>query len=66
MPVKSGLELLRGISITYPYVGVVMVTGVTDIKIAMDAIELGAIDYVTKPFQVAELLHRVAHALKYQ
>ncbi len=66
MPVKSGLELLREISITYPYVGIVMVTGVTDIKIAMDAIELGAIDYVTKPFQVAELLHRVAHALEYQ
>jgi DNA-binding NtrC family response regulator len=66
MPVKSGMELLREIGSMYADVGIVMVTGVTDIKNAMGAIELGAIDYVTKPFQVAELLHRVARALEHQ
>ena len=66
MPVKSGVELLKEIGVRYPDVGVVMVTGVTDIEIAMEAIGLGAIDCVTKPFQVDELLHRVSRAIEHQ
>ena len=66
MPGKSGMVLLKEIRGLYSDVGVVMVTGVTDIEIAMEAIGLGAIDCVTKPFQVDELLHRVSRALEHQ
>ena len=64
MPDEDGIDLLRELQRSYPDIGVVMVTGVNDIRVAMEAVSLGAYDYVSKPFQMDELLVRVDKALE--
>jgi DNA-binding response OmpR family regulator len=49
MPGMSGIETLAEILKIDPKVGVIMVTAVVDDKIALQAVKLGAFDYVTKP-----------------
>ena len=45
-------------------IAVIMVSGVTDLGIAMDAIRLGAYDYITKPFNVDDMLVKVQSAVE--
>jgi len=55
MPDGSGLDLLREIKGTEPSPPVVMMTAYTSTKTAIEAMKLGAADYVSKPFDVEEL-----------
>ncbi|MFP4165227.1 MAG: sigma-54-dependent transcriptional regulator, partial [Chitinispirillaceae bacterium] len=55
MPFISGMELLRMITKEYPEVGVVMITGMEDIKTAVECIRTGALDYIVKPVRREEL-----------
>jgi DNA-binding response OmpR family regulator len=64
MPWKTGIDLLKEVSSSHPNVGVIMVSGVTDLGIAMDAIRLGAYDYITKPFNVDDMLVKVQRAVE--
>ncbi len=64
MPGTNGLALLEYAHQHHPHVPVVMVTGVHDISIALEAIRLGAYDYLLKPFQREQLLAVVARALE--
>ena len=64
MPGTSGLALLDHIRLQMPQVPVVMVTGVHDISVALEAIRRGAYDYLPKPFQREQLLAIVARALE--
>ncbi len=43
---------------------VIMASAVTDLGIAMDAIRLGAYDYITKPFNVDDMLVKVQSAVE--
>jgi len=52
MPGMDGTECLREIKKLDKDIIVIMVTCVTDIDIAKKALELGAIDYITKPFSL--------------
>ncbi len=63
MPRKSGMEFLPEIIAQYPQTGVVMMTGVVDTVTAVKAMREGALDYVTKPFNLDELSIRIEHAL---
>jgi DNA-binding NtrC family response regulator len=49
MPGLSGVELLRKIVEMYPYTGVIMVSGINQPHRALDAVRLGAFDYLIKP-----------------
>ncbi len=64
MPGTSGLSLLEYAHRYHPHVPVVMVTGVHDISVALEAIRMGAYDYLLKPFQRAQLMAVVARALE--
>src|SRR5499425_2772151 len=55
MPGIDGLETLEGLRKLQPNVRVVMLSCVNDTKKVVQAIRLGASDYITKPFQKAEL-----------
>jgi CheY-like chemotaxis protein/glycine cleavage system H lipoate-binding protein len=55
MPDLDGLELLRAIKTKYPHVPVIIITGYATINTALQAMQLGAFDYVAKPFTKAEL-----------
>ena len=55
MPGENGLSLLRRIKDSDPDVDVIMVTGVVDFETAVGTIRKGASDYVSKPFNLAEV-----------
>jgi two-component system response regulator PilR (NtrC family) len=55
MPDGNGLDLLREIKSGSPSTAVVMMTAYTSTKTAIEAMKLGAYDYVSKPFDVEEL-----------
>src|SRR5690348_13054206 len=55
MPGIDGLETLEGLRKLQPNLKVVMLSCVNDTKKVVQAIRLGATDYITKPFQKAEL-----------
>lgn len=63
LPDMSGLEVLKRIRTITPAVAVIMVTANTDPQRARKALELGALAYVDKPFDVAYLKRVVAMAL---
>ena len=64
MPGKSGMEVLEEMREDHPDIAVIMVTGVSDVDIAIDAMRKGALDYLTKPYNVNELVMSVARALE--
>ncbi len=64
MPGLSGMEVLPQIIADHPDTGVVMITAVGDTQTAVEAMKLGAYDYVTKPFDVDSLIIRVERALE--
>lgn len=59
MPKLDGLETLRRMRDGGVTIPVVMLTGLTTVKTAVQAIKLGAIDYINKPFDVQELTHLI-------
>ena len=63
MPGMSGIEVLRKLSVDYPDICVIMTTAVTDAQTAVEAMKLGAYDYITKPFNQDDLVMRIAKAV---
>jgi two-component system response regulator PilR (NtrC family) len=55
MPDGNGLDLLREIKAVEPDPAVIMMTAYTSTKSAIEAMKLGAVDYISKPFDVEEL-----------
>jgi CheY-like chemotaxis protein len=69
MPRQGGLELLREVRRRWPRTLVVMVTGFATVETALEAMKLGAFDYVRKPFrvdQVREVLRLVAQEREFE
>jgi two-component system response regulator HydG len=67
LPGNSGLEVLREIKLRRPDTLVIVMTGFATVQSAVQAMKLGAYDYVTKPFNFEELrllLERAATHLK--
>lgn len=64
MPELSGIELLRKIIETYPYTSVIMVSGINQPQRALDAVRLGAFDYLIKPCDLGVLELTVERALE--
>ena len=65
MPGANGLTLLDVICRNHPGVPVVMLTAIHDIHVVTNAFRRGAIDYLLKPFDRAQLLEVVLHALEH-
>ncbi len=63
---ESGLDVLRGVKEHSPSTEVVMVTAFATTENAIQAMKLGAYDYVQKPFKVDELKLVVAKALEHR
>ena len=60
----NGIELLRRVRIEWPGLPVIMVTGFASVDTAVEAMKLGAVDYLTKPSNNDELLLKVTRALE--
>jgi DNA-binding NtrC family response regulator len=66
MPGTNGIELLKYIQTTHPGIPVIMVTGFASVATAVEAMRLGAHDYITKPCDNDELLIKIQKALREQ
>ena len=64
LPGTNGIELLKRIRSTNPTTRVIIVTGNTDPALAREALELGALAYIDKPFDFAYLKRVIAVALR--
>ena len=65
MPVLSGLELLEKVHNTNPEIPVILMTAYAELDIAIDAIQRGAFDFVTKPFNTPYLMRAIEKAIQY-
>jgi len=66
LPGGSGLELLSEVRTLYPRTGVVVMTAFATVASAVEAMRIGAGDYLTKPFaleQLAQVLERATQRL---
>src|SRR6201992_243029 len=61
---KEGREVLKEIKSIDPYAIVIIITGYSDIKTAVDVIKSGAFDYITKPLIPEEVLNVIGRALQ--
>ncbi len=61
----DGITLLHAARDAQPTMAVLMVTGYGSVETAVEAMKLGAFDYITKPFKVDEMLITVQRALDY-
>lgn len=64
MPGRNGVELLREIRSRYPDTAVIMVSGIDRPQRIRDALQLGAVDYLTKPCELDVLGFSVDRALE--
>ncbi|MEJ2368926.1 MAG: sigma-54 dependent transcriptional regulator [Acidobacteriota bacterium] len=64
MPGLSGLDLLKKVREDGSGAEIILMTAYASAESAIEALKLGAFDYVTKPFQVDELVHVVSSALE--
>jgi len=64
MPGKDGLQALQEIRESHPPIPIIMLTATKTLKTAVEAMKMGAYDYITKPFDVEELKMVAAKALE--
>jgi DNA-binding NtrC family response regulator len=63
MPGLDGMALLKKLSVDYPDVPVVMITAHGSVENAVEAVKLGAFDYLEKPFEQEQIRQVVAKAI---
>lgn len=66
MPGLGGIELLSRIKKISPETGVLMITAFSAAEQAVEAMKLGAYDYISKPFKIEEIKQLVKNALEKQ
>jgi UDP-3-O-acyl N-acetylglucosamine deacetylase len=63
LPRQDGMETLRRLRSESPETAVIMMSGYGSLKMAVKAMQLGAADYLEKPFANSDVLHTVQRAL---
>ncbi len=65
LPGINGLDVLRRIRATESSTPVILLTAKSDVEDKVRGLDLGANDYVTKPFEIGELLARIRSSLRF-
>ena len=63
MPGMSGIDLLRELKLRAPTLPVIVITGHGDVPLAVEAMKVGAIDFIEKPFDDESFIASVRSAL---
>jgi DNA-binding NtrC family response regulator len=66
LPGKDGIEVLANIKALYPLIPIIILSGVGQIKTVVEAIKVGASDYLTKPFEEEALELAIENAIEKQ
>jgi YesN/AraC family two-component response regulator len=66
MPGTDGMEVLRRVSKERPEIKVIIITAYGSIDLAVEAMKLGAVDFLQKPFEVAQVREMVRRILAKQ
>ncbi len=66
LPDKGGLDMIQAIKEIKPGLPVIIITGYSDVKVAVKAIKYGAFEYVIKPIHPEEILLTIKAALESQ
>jgi two-component system OmpR family response regulator len=66
MPAIDGIEILKQVKQIQPTMEIVMLTGHASIESGMEAMKLGAYDYVMKPCDIDELLIKAGNAYQHK
>jgi DNA-binding response OmpR family regulator len=64
LPGGSGLDLIREMRTHHPATGIIVISARNSLDNKIEGLELGADDYLTKPFDMAELVARVKSLLR--
>lgn len=64
MPNVTGIELLKYVKDSYPDIVFMMITAFGTTETAVEAMKMGAYDYVTKPFKIDEVRLNIHNALR--
>ncbi len=63
MPKVDGFEVLKFVKKSFPAIKVIMLTGFADLKNAIESKKLGAEDFVSKPYDLVDLLTTIERVL---
>jgi DNA-binding NtrC family response regulator len=63
MPKLDGFEVLKFVKKNFPAIKVIMLTGFADLKNAIESKKLGAEDFVSKPYDLVDLLTTIERVL---
>ena len=66
METMTGFDVLRHVREHHRQTAVILITAYASVETAVEAMKMGAYDYVTKPFKIDELQLTVQRALDYQ
>lgn len=66
MPGMDGIEVLKAIKKFHPQAVIIIITAYASIESAIEAMKVGAFDYIQKPFKHEELLLTIARALEHK
>lgn len=64
LPGISGIDVLKEMKSTCPETAAIVVTAAVDAQTAVEAMKIGAIDYITKPFELAKVNKSIEAALQ--
>lgn len=64
LPDGSGIDLLQEFQAVDPDMGIILMTGYSEVNTAVEAVRLGADDFLKKPFDLGELLLRIEELMK--
>jgi DNA-binding NtrC family response regulator len=64
LPGISGMDVLTKAKLAHPDTLVIVITGVGDVQTAVEAMKLGAADYITKPFDVGTIATSIEGVLR--
>jgi FixJ family two-component response regulator len=64
MPDMSGLELQKQLSATGISLPTIIISGHSDVRMAVEAMKLGAIEFLEKPFRIQELCDNIQRAIR--
>lgn len=64
LPDRRGTDILADLSIHYPDMAIIMITGTAELQTALYCLRLGADDYLTKPMSLVDLNRAITSALE--